>query len=92
MWDLDSNKGDNAECPRNRQYLEMPEVVEYIYVMNTIESRMSSGWVTHGKPPRCLSLLNYSTGSLAHLPINIRDLDVHSLIAQNRAEWTKKIR
>jgi hypothetical protein len=81
----------------NEPYVEMSIVMYFINVMNIIEKRRWK-WLGHvirmdrrRNPYKCLSLLDYSPGSLlAHLPLNIRSLDSRSLAAEDRAGWMNK--
>ena len=69
-------------------------LLTYVNVIEMIEKRRWK-WLGHvirmnptRNPHRCLSILDYSAGSLlAHLNLNMRDLHMRIKLAQNRTEW-----
>ena len=90
-------RGSTARCVArmlNMSYVEMSVVLKYVNVIEIIEKRRWK-WLGHvirmnptRNPYRCLSILDYSAGSLlAHLNFNMRDLHMRDLLAQNRTEW-----
>ena len=82
----------------NQNYVEMNDVLDKINVINMIEKRRWK-WLGHvirmdrtRNPHKCLSILDYSPGSLlAHLPRNFRDEYNRSLAANNRTDWMRVI-
>jgi hypothetical protein len=92
-------RGFTARCYArmiNQNYVEMNDVLDKINVINMIEKRRWK-WLGHvirmdrtRNPHKCLSILDYSPGSLlAHLPLNIRDEYNRSLAANNRTDWMR---
>lgn len=81
----------------NIQYVEMSVVVKYVDIIEMIE-KVRWKWLGHvirmdssRNPNRCLSILDYSPGSLlAHLNFYMRDLRMRDLLASNRTEWITK--
>ena len=75
----------------------MSIVLSQINVIDIIEKRRWK-WLGHvirmdkkRNPYKCLSIIDNSPGSLlAHLPLNIRNLDSRNLAAQDRSEWMNK--
>jgi len=93
-------RGFTARCYArmiNEPYVEMSIVLSQINVIDIIEKRRWK-WLGHvirmdkkRNPYKCLSIIDHSPGSLlAHLPLNIRNLDSRNLAAQDRSEWMNK--
>ena len=93
-------RGFTARCYArmiNEPYVEMSIVLSKINVIDIIEKRRWK-WLGHvirmdktRNPHQCLSILDHSPGSLlAHLPLNIRNLDSRNLAAEDRSGWMNK--
>ena len=92
-------RGFTARCfarITNVRVAAMEDVVHYVDVILMVERRRWK-WLGHAirmsksrNPYRCLDLLDYQPGSLlAHLPLNLRNIDNRFLVASNRTDWMR---
>ena len=90
-------RGFTARCYArmiNEPYVEMSIVLSQINVIDILERRRQK-WLGHvirmdkkRYPYQCLSIMDHSPGSLlAHLPLNICNLDSRKLAAEDRSGW-----
>ena len=93
-------RGFTARCfarITNVRVAAMEDVVHYVDVILMVERRRWK-WLGHAirmsksrNPYRCLDLLDYQPGSLlAHLPLNLRNIDNRFLVASNRTDWMER--